>query len=152
MLVIVGSIVLLVAGIVAIVGVLSNAGAAHPLTENISVFGYHLTGWTGTLFLFGIMVGAVGLLALSVRWARARRPGNHRRDARRADARFQRDMAFISRDTRLEHQRHVDTPAATVNPYYDATRRRKSPLLGRWPRDRQPTFAGSVDGTSTRSL
>ena len=31
---------LLVAGIVAIVGVLSNAGAAHPPTENC-VFGYH---------------------------------------------------------------------------------------------------------------
>jgi hypothetical protein len=42
MLVIVGLIFLLVARIVAIVGVLSNAGgAAHPLTENLSVFGYH---------------------------------------------------------------------------------------------------------------
>jgi hypothetical protein len=43
MLVIVGLIVLLVAGIVAIVGVLSNAGAAHPPTE-FSVFGYDLRG------------------------------------------------------------------------------------------------------------
>ena len=30
-----------------IVGVPSNAGAAHPLTD-FSVFGYHLTGSTGT--------------------------------------------------------------------------------------------------------
>ena len=67
MLVIVGLIVLLVAAIVATVGVLSNAGAAHPLTD-FSVFGYHLTGSTGTLFLFGIAVGAVasfGLLLLA---------------------------------------------------------------------------------------
>jgi len=63
MLVIVGLTVLLVAAIIAIVGVLSNAGAAHPLTD-FSVFGYHLTGSTGTLFLFGIAVGAVVSLGL----------------------------------------------------------------------------------------
>jgi hypothetical protein len=43
MLVIVGLIDLLVVAIVTIVGVPSNAGAAHPLTD-FSVFGYHLTG------------------------------------------------------------------------------------------------------------
>jgi hypothetical protein len=43
--------------------VLSNAGASHPLTD-FSVFGYHLTGSTGTLFLFGIAVGAVTSLGL----------------------------------------------------------------------------------------
>jgi hypothetical protein len=63
MLVIVGVIVLLVAAIIAIVGVLSNARVAHPLTD-FSVFGYHLTGSTGTLFLFGIAVGAVASLGL----------------------------------------------------------------------------------------
>jgi hypothetical protein len=45
------------------VGVLSNAGAGHPLTD-FSVFGYHLTGSTGTLFLFGIAIGAVASLEL----------------------------------------------------------------------------------------
>jgi hypothetical protein len=43
MLVIVGLIDLLVVAIVTIVGVPSNAGVAHPLTD-FSVFGYHLTG------------------------------------------------------------------------------------------------------------
>ena len=69
MLVIVGLIVLLAA---AIVGVLSNAWAGHPLTD-FSVFGYHLTGSTGTLFLFGIAVGAVASLVLSLLLAAARR-------------------------------------------------------------------------------
>ena len=67
MLVIVGLTVLLVAAIVAIVGLLGNAVAAHPPTD-FSVFGYHLTGSAGTLFLFGIAVGAVasfGLLLLA---------------------------------------------------------------------------------------
>jgi hypothetical protein len=62
MLVIVGLIVLLAA---AIDGVLSSAGAGHPLTD-FTVFGYHLTGSTGTLFLFGIAVGAVASLGLCV--------------------------------------------------------------------------------------
>ena len=74
-------IVLLVAAIAAIVGVLSNKGAAHPLTD-FSVFGYHLTGSTGTLFLFGIAVGAVASLRLCLllagtrltREPRSRRP------------------------------------------------------------------------------
>ena len=69
MLVIVGLIVLLAA---AIVGVLSNAWAGHPLTD-FSVFGYHLTGSTGTLFLFGIAVGAVASLGLCLLLAGARR-------------------------------------------------------------------------------
>ncbi len=60
MLVIVGLIVLLGAPIV---GVLSSAWAGHPLTD-FSVHGYHLTGSTGTLFLFGIAVGAVASLGL----------------------------------------------------------------------------------------
>ena len=60
MLVIVGLIVLLAA---AIGGVLSGAGAGHPLTD-FSVSGYHLTGSTGTLFLFGIAIGAVASLEL----------------------------------------------------------------------------------------
>jgi hypothetical protein len=56
---------LLAAAFVTIVGVPSNAGAAHPLTD-FSVFGYHLTGSTGTLFLFGIAVGAVVALGLVI--------------------------------------------------------------------------------------
>jgi cytochrome b561 len=66
-----GLIVLLVAAIIAIV-VLSNAGAGHPLTD-FSVFGYHLTGSTGTLFLLGIAVGAVASLRLCLLLADARR-------------------------------------------------------------------------------
>ncbi|MDT5264514.1 MAG: hypothetical protein QOI90_1140, partial [Mycobacterium sp.] len=78
MLVIVGLIVLLVAGIFAIVGVLSNAGAAHPLTDKFRVrLPPH-----GMMFLFGIVVGGAGLLGPPV-------------------ARFQREMAFINRDHKL---------------------------------------------------
>jgi hypothetical protein len=56
MIVILGLIVLVAAVVVAVVGVLGN-GAAH----GFAVFGYHVTGSTGTLFLCGVVVGAVGL-------------------------------------------------------------------------------------------
>jgi hypothetical protein len=151
MLVIVGLIILLAAAIVSIVGVLSNAGAAHPLTENFSVFGYHVTGSTGSLFLFGIVVGAVALLGLSVLLAGARR--GH--DARRQVARFQRDMTVANRDrdTRLENQQRVDegtTP--TVNSDEGATPRRRTPLLGRWSHVRQPVSTGQSNGHGSRDL
>ena len=138
MLVIVGLTILLAAAIVSIVGGLSNTGAAHPLTENFSVFGYHVTGSTGRLFLFGIVVGVVALLGLSVLLAGVRRTVARGRDARREVARFQREMAFVNRDrdTRLEHQRRGD----------GATPPRRSPLLGRWSRVRQPISAGKSNG------
>ena len=72
----------------------------------IRVFGYHPTGSTGTLFLFGILVGAVALPELRVLTPDA------------AAARFQRDMAFINRarDTRLEHQQRADSAAVAAAP------------------------------------
>jgi hypothetical protein len=87
------------------------AGAAHPLTENFAVFGYHVTGSTGTLFRFGIVVGAVAMLGLSVLLAGARRTAGRGRDARHELKRSQRETAFLNRDRdqRLEHQ-PVSTP------------------------------------------
>lgn len=131
MLIIVGLIVLLFAVIVGVVGVLNNAGAAHALTENFSVFGYHVTGSTGTLFLFGIVVGAVALLGLSVLLAGARRTATRGRDARRELARSQREAEF-------NNSQRVDAPAgATGYSDADAPGRRRNPL-GRWSRHGRP--------------
>ncbi len=141
MIVIVGLVVLLAAVIVGFTGVLTNAGAAHPLTENFSVFGYHVTGSTGTLFLFGIVIGAVGMLGLSVLLAGARRTAGRGRDARHDLKNSQRETAFLNRDRDklLEQQQGADT-GSTVNPPAAATTRgNRVPLLGRWSRGRQPT-------------
>src|SRR4051795_1785599 len=104
MIVIVGLVVV----IVGFTGVLTNA---HPLPENFAVFGYHVTGSTGTLFLFGIVVGAVAMLGLSVLLAGARRTAGRGRDSRHELKRSQRETAFLNqdRDQRLEHQ-PVSTP------------------------------------------
>ncbi len=114
MIVIVGLIVLLIAVLVAVVGVLGNSGTAHPLTETFSVFGYHVTGSTGTLFVFGMVIGAVAMLGLSVLLAGARRTAGRGKDARRDLARSQSEAAFANHDREvlLERQHH---PADAVS-------------------------------------
>ena len=148
MIVIVGLVILLVAVIVGFTGVLTNAGPAHPLTENFSLFGYHVTGSTGTLFLSGIVVGAVAMLGLSVLLAGARRTAGRGRDARHELTRSQRETAFLNqeRDQRLEHQPISTATGSPVNSEGATTRRNRVPLLGRWSRRRQPTGTAHVDG------
>lgn len=61
------------AAVVAVAGVLGNAGSDHQLTHGFAVFGYHVTGSAGMLFLAGIAVGIVGLFGLILLLAGARR-------------------------------------------------------------------------------
>jgi hypothetical protein len=129
MIVIVGLVVLLVAVIVGFMGVLTNAGPAHPLPENFSVFGYHVTGSTGTLFLFGIVVGAVAMLGLSVLLGGARRTAGRGRDARHELKRSQRETAFLNqdRDRRLEHPPVGAANGSSVSSEEATTRNRVPP-------------------------
>src|ERR1700722_2294690 len=131
MMVIVGLVVLLIGVIVGTVGVLGNAGATHPLAENFSVLGYHVTGSTGTLFLSGIVVGAVGLLGLSVLLAGARRSAVRGRGARRVLARSQREPALVKRQPTQEPEQPgaIDTDS-TVSSTAARPRRRSLPLFG----------------------
>jgi hypothetical protein len=148
MIVIVGLVVLLVAVIVGFMGVLTNAGPAHPLTENFAVFGYHVTGSTGTLFLFGIVVGAVAMLGLCVLLGGARRTAGRGRDARHELKRSQRETAFLNqeRDQRLEHPPVGAAGASSVSSEEATTRPTRVPLLGRWSRGRQQAGTGHVAG------
>ena len=141
MIVIVGLVVLLAAVIVGFTGVLTNAGAAHPLTENFSVFGYHVTGSTGTLFLFGIVTGAAAMLGLCVLLAGARRTARRGRDARHELTRSQRETASLNqdRDTLLQQQHVGAESGAPAHSEGAATRRNRGRLFGRWSRGRQPT-------------
>ncbi|WP_166906943.1 hypothetical protein [Mycobacterium sp. DL440] len=148
MIVIVGLAVLFVAAAVGFAGVLANAGPAHSLTDGFSVFGYHVTGSTGTLFLFGIMVGAAAMLGLSVLLAGARRTAGRGRDARNALARSQREAAFLNqeREQRLEHQQDGASSGPTVS-----TGPERDSLFSRWSRGRQPTPTARIDTFSPRS-
>jgi hypothetical protein len=98
------------------------------------------------LFLFGIVVGAVAMLGLSVLLAGARRTAGRGRDTRDELKRSQRETAFLNqeRDQRLEHQQ---VGAATGSTGQAATTRpTRAPLLDRWSRGRQPTATTYVDG------
>ena len=71
MIIVLGLIILVAALVVAVAGVLANGGSAHPVSH-FSVLGYHVAGSAGMLFLAGIVVGAAGLLGLSLLRADAR--------------------------------------------------------------------------------
>ena len=115
MIVIVGLVILIAAVIAAVAGVLSNSGGSHALGHGFAVFGYHVTGSTGTLFLYGIVVGAIALSGLSLLLAAARRTSRRGREARRGLKRSRRHTATVSQDRDdLISQRDAASPPPRV--------------------------------------
>jgi uncharacterized membrane protein YciS (DUF1049 family) len=96
MIVILGLVIVVAAVVVGVAGVLSNAGSAHALTHGFAVFGYHVTGSTGTLFLYGIVVGVLAMLGLSLLLAGSRRTSRRGRAARRDLEQSRRETAAVS--------------------------------------------------------
>jgi hypothetical protein len=97
MIVVLGLIILVAVVVVAVAGVLGNGGTGHALTH-FSVLGYHVTGSTGTLFLYGIVLGAVGLFGLSLLLAGARRTSRRGSAARRGLKQSRRETAVASQE------------------------------------------------------
>ena len=97
MIIILGLIILVAALVVGVAGVLGNGGSAHAVSH-FSVLGYHLTGSAGTLFLAGIVVGAAGLLGLSLLLAGARRTSRRGTAARRGLRQSRREAAAASQE------------------------------------------------------
>src|ERR1700720_3216763 len=98
MIIIIGLVILVAAVVAGVSGVLSNSGSGHPLTHHFAVFGYHVTGSTGTLFLYGIVVGALGLAGLSLLLAGAGRTSPPGRHPRPAPPQSRRETATVPRD------------------------------------------------------
>jgi hypothetical protein len=115
MIIVVGLVVLVVAVVVGVAGVLANGDSGHPLTDHFAVFGYHVTGSTGQLFLYGIVVGAVGLSGLGLLLAGARRTARRGRTARRDLKQSRRETAAISQDRHEQaDQRQPETATPDV--------------------------------------
>ncbi|MBF6332206.1 hypothetical protein [Nocardia transvalensis] len=83
MIVIIGLVILIAAVLIGVAGVFANSGPNHALTDNFAVFGYHVTGSTGVLFLYGIVVGGIGIAGLGLLLTGARRTARRGRVARR---------------------------------------------------------------------
>jgi hypothetical protein len=92
-----GLVILVAAVIAGVAGVLANGGPAHEVSH-FAVFGYHVTGSTGTLFLYGIVTGALAMAGLSVLLAGARRTSRRGRAARQSLRQSRRETAAVSAD------------------------------------------------------
>ncbi|MBV6703235.1 hypothetical protein KV557_40145 [Kitasatospora aureofaciens] len=116
MFVFLGLIILVAAVIVGVAGVLSNAGSAHTLGHEFAVFGYHVTGSTGTLFLYGIVVGAVALFGLSLLLGGARRIAHRGHASRRRlkRSRHETAAAIQERDDLIDQRDAARTDTANV--------------------------------------
>jgi hypothetical protein len=149
MIVILGLVILVAAVVVGLAGVLTNSGSAHALTHNFTVLGYHVTGSAGKLFLYGIVIGALGLFGLSLLLAGARRTSRRGSAARRGLRQSRQETAAVSqaRDELVEQREAARAYAASApaNPVPGddhplsppASRRRGLHLFGRRPAPRQ---------------
>jgi len=119
MLVIFGLIIVVATVVIGAAGVLGNDDGAHGVAHGFSVLGYHVNG-SGTVFLYGIAVGAVGLFGLWLLLAGARRTARRGRDARRGLRQSRRETAAVSKDRDdLIGQRdtaRADTASALASP------------------------------------
>lgn len=67
MILLIGLLIFAVAALLAVLGVGTNGGSAHSVQGDFALFGQHITGLsTGQLFLFGIIVGLVAAVGLSI--------------------------------------------------------------------------------------
>ncbi|MHB1599026.1 MAG: hypothetical protein ACYCXY_09085 [Acidimicrobiales bacterium] len=101
MFILLGLVVLVAAVVVGVSGVVENRGSAHLLTHGFAVLGYHVTGSTGTLFLYGAVVGALALLGLSIVFVGERRTSRRGRVARRGLAQSRGETAAARDDRRV---------------------------------------------------
>jgi hypothetical protein len=116
MILVVGLIILVAAVIVGVAGVLGNGGSDHGLTHGFAVFGYHVTGSTGTLFLGGIVVGVIGLFGLILLLGGARRTARRGRAGRRRLQQSRRETAIVSqeRDDLIDQREAARADTATA--------------------------------------
>ncbi|MFD8423949.1 hypothetical protein [Streptomyces sp. NPDC059466] len=123
MFVVIGLIILVAAVVVGLAGVLGNADTGHALaSDGFTVFGYHVTGSTGTLFLSGIVVGAAAIIGLSLLLIGYRRAALRGRAARRGLDESRRRTEAVSRDRDDLIAQRENEGARSEQPYGDAGR------------------------------
>ena len=141
--IVIGLILLIAAVIVGVVGLMANGGDADTLTSNFSVFGYQVTGTTGTVFLYGIVVGVVGMFGLSLLLAGARHTAHRGRVARRDRDQARADAAAASEHAERRDIAYANSDDAGIARTAGASRVSRDHAEGRsW---RHPFGHGSVN-------
>jgi hypothetical protein len=97
MIIVLGLIIVVAAVVAGVAGVLGN-GDTHGLAHGFSVLGYHVHG-SGTVFLYGIAVGAIALFGLWLLQAGARRTSRRGRAARQGLRRSRQETAVSRQET-----------------------------------------------------
>jgi hypothetical protein len=154
MIIIVGLVILVVAAVAGIASVLGNAGHGHALTSGFSMLGYHVTGSTGTLFLYGIVIGAVAMLGLALLLGGARRSSRRGISARRSLRQSRRETTAVSQDRDdLISQRDEAARARAARPPGDSPLA-DTPPAGTTPEPgpARPAQAGTGPGNWLRGL
>lgn len=64
--ILIGLVLLVAAAVVGAVGVATNLGSTDALASSFNVFGVQITGSAGWLFLYGIVVGGIGMLGVGI--------------------------------------------------------------------------------------
>jgi hypothetical protein len=98
MIAILGLVILIATMVVGLAGVLTNMGSTHHLAHPFTVLGFHVTGSTGRLFLYGIVVGTLALLGVLLLLSGVRRSARAAQAARRDLKQSRRETAAVSKD------------------------------------------------------
>lgn len=118
MILILGLVVLIAAVTIGVIGVFSNS--THGLTGGFSVFGYEVTGSTGTLFLYGIVIGAAAVLGLVLLVIGARR-ASRRSVSRRGVTQSRGDTPNVDRERKQGDTRAAEATQARTEDRTAAT-------------------------------
>ena len=135
MIIVLGLVILVAAVVVGVAAVLSNGGHGHALVHGFSVFGYHVTGSTGRLFLYGVVVGAIAVFGLGLLLSGARRTSRRGHVARGELKASRRETVAVSqdRDSLLDQRddARADTSAALRTNASTDDQRQFAPAAGR---------------------
>lgn len=120
MIILLGLVLLIAAIVFGVTGIATNIGASHSIGNSFSIFGYHVSGSSGTLFLYGIVVGGVAILGLATLLAGARRLQRRSHDARGGLKESRRLMNAVAHERDSLAKRHQEAVAQRADARVEA--------------------------------
>jgi hypothetical protein len=108
MIILLGLILLIAAIVFGVAGIVANVGAAHSIGNSFAIFGHHVSGSSGLLFLYGIVVGGVAVLGLAMLLANARHLHRRGHEARGGLKESRRQAKAAARERQKLSQQHED--------------------------------------------